>query len=57
MLRRIEDLCGVFLSLSDVSFDTVEFTIYKPSRGCALVQFVEEMLIEGAYFVIDMLAH
>ena len=28
MLRRIEDFCGVFLSLSDVSSETVELTVY-----------------------------
>ena len=56
MLRRIEDFCGVFLSLSDVSSDSVELTVYGSSRGCALVQFIGEMLIEGVYSVIDTLA-
>ena len=56
MLRRIEDFCGVFLSLFDVSSDMVELAIYGPSRGCALVQFIGEMLIEGVYFVMDTLA-
>ena len=56
MLRRIEDFCGVFLSLSDVSSDVVELTIYGPTRGCALVQFIGEMLIEGVYSVMDTLA-
>ena len=56
MLRRIENFCGVFLSLSDVSCDVVELTIYGPSRGCALVQFIGEMLIEGIYSVMDTLA-
>ena len=56
MLRRIEDFCGVFLSLSDVSSDVVELTIYGPTRGCALVQFIGEMLIEGIYSIMDTLA-
>ena len=56
MLRRIEDFCGVFLSLSDVSSDMVELTIYGPSRGCALVQFIGDMLIEGVYSILDTLA-
>ena len=56
MLRRIEDFCGVFLSLSDVSSDVVELDIYGPTRGCALVQFIGEMLIEGVYSVMDTLA-
>ena len=56
MLRRIEDFCGVFLSLHDVSSDVVELAVYGPSRGCALVQFIGEMLIEGVYSVIDTLA-
>ena len=56
MLRRIEDFCGVFLSLCDVGLDVVELTIYGPTRACALVQFIEEMFIEGVYFVIDTLA-
>ena len=56
MLRRIEDFCGVFLSLYDVSSETVELTIYGSSRGCALVNFIGEMLIEGVYSVIDTLA-
>ena len=56
MLRRIEDFCGVFLSLSDVSSDVVELTIYGPTRGCALVQFIGEMLIEGVYSVMDTFA-
>ena len=56
MLRRIEDFCGVFLSLSDVSSDVVELDIYGPIRGCALVQFIGEMLIEGVYSIMDTLA-
>ena len=56
MLRRIEDFCGVFLSLSDVSSDMVQLTIYGPARGCALVEFIRDMLIEGVYSVIDTLA-
>ena len=36
MLHRIEDFCGVFLSLSDVSSDMVMLTIYGSMRGCAL---------------------
>ena len=56
MLRRIEDFCGVFLSLSDVSCDVVELDIYGPTRGCALVQFIGEMLLEGIYSVMDTLA-
>ena len=56
MLRRIEDFCGVFLSLSDVSCDVVELDIYGPTRGCALVQFIGEMLIEGIYSIMDTLA-
>ena len=56
MLRRIEDFCGVFLSLSDVSSEMVEVTIYGTSRGCAMVQFIKDMLIEGVYSVIDTLA-
>ena len=56
MLRRIEDFCGVFLSLSDVSSEMVELTIYGTSRGCAMVQFIKDMLIEGVYSVIDTLA-
>ena len=56
MLRRIEDFCGVFLSLADVSSDVVELTIYGPTRGCALVQFTGEMLTEGVYSVMDTLA-
>ena len=56
MLQKIEDFYGVFLSLSDISLDTVELTIYWPSRGCASVQFIGEMLIEGVYSVIDKLA-
>ena len=56
MLRRIEDFCGVFLSLSDVSSDMVELAVYGPARGCALVQFIRDMLIEGVYSVMDTLA-
>ena len=56
MLRRIEDFCGVFLSISDVSSDVVELDIYGPTRGCALVQFIGEMLIEGVYSIMDTLA-
>ena len=56
MLRRIEDFCGVFLSLCDVASDVVELTIYGPARACALVHFIGEMLIEGVYSVIDTLA-
>ena len=56
MLRRIEDFCGVFLSLSDVSSDMVELTMYGSSRGCALAHFIGDMLIEGVYSVIDTLA-
>ena len=56
MLRRIEDFCGVFLSLSDVSSDVVALDIYGPTRGCALVQFIGEMLIEGIYSIMDTLA-
>ena len=56
MLRRIEDFCGVFLSLSDVSCEMAELTIYGTSRGCAMVQFIKDMLIEGVYSVIDTLA-
>ena len=56
MLRRIEDFCGVFLSISDVSSEMVELTAYGTSRGCALVQFIGDMLIEGVYSVLDTLA-
>ena len=56
MLQRIEDFCGVFLSLCDVASDVVELTIYGPPRACALVHFIGEMLIEGVYSVIDTLA-
>ena len=56
MLRRIEDFCGVFLSLSDVSSDTVMVTMYGSMRGCALAQCIGEMLTEGIYSVIDTLA-
>ena len=56
MLRQIENFCGIFLSLFDVSCDVVELTIYGPSRGCALVQFISEMLIEGIYSIMDTLA-
>ena len=56
MLRRIEDFCGVFLSLSDVSSDTVSLTMYGSMRGCALAQCIGEMLTEGIYSVIDTLA-
>ena len=56
MLRRIEDFCGVFLSIHDISSDAVELIIFGPCRGCALVQFIGEMLIEGVYSVIDTLA-
>ena len=33
MLRRIEDFCGVFLSLSHISSDTVMLTMYGSMRG------------------------
>ena len=56
MLRRIEDFCGVFLSLFDVSSDTVMLTMYGSMRGCALAQCIGEMLTEGIYSVIDTLA-
>ena len=56
MLRRIEDFCGVFLSLSDLSSDTIMLTMYGSMRGCALVQCIGEMLTEGIYSVIDTLA-
>lgn len=55
MLHRIEEFCGVsllFLMFSEM----VELTSYGTFRGCALVQFIAEMLIEGIYFVIDKLA-
>ena len=57
MLRRIEDFCGVFLSLSDVSSEMVELTAYGPSRGCAFVQSIGNMLIEGVYSMLETLAH
>ena len=56
ILRRIEDFCGVFLSLRDVAPDAVELTIFGPLRGCALARFIGEMLNEGIYSVIDTLA-
>ena len=56
MLRRIEDFCGVFLSLRDVAPDAVELTIFGDLWGCALVRFIGEMLNEGIYSVIDTLA-
>ena len=56
MLRRIEDFCGVFLSLRDVAPDAVELTLFGPLRGCALARFIGEMLNEGIYSVIDTLA-
>ena len=56
MLWRIEDFCSVFLSLSNVSYHVVELAIYGPSWGCALVQFIGEMLIEGVYSMMDTLA-
>ena len=56
MLRRIEDFCGVFLCLSDISPDTVMVTMYGSMRGCALAQCIGEMLTEGIYSVIDTLA-
>ena len=56
MMRRIEDFCGVFLSLSDIPSNMVELTIYGTSRGCALVQFIGDMLLEGVYSVLDTLA-
>ena len=34
----------------------VYVTIYGPPRVCTLVQFIGDMLIEGVYFVINMLA-
>lgn len=56
MLQRTAEFCGVFLSFSDVSSEMVELTITGPSRSSSLAQFIGEMLIEGLYFVIDMLA-
>ena len=56
MLRRIEDFCGVFLSLSDVSSDSIMLTICGTMRGCALAQCIGEMLTEGIYSVINTVA-
>ena len=56
MLRRIEDFCGVFFSLSAVSSNTVMLTIYRSMRGCTLAHCIGEMLTEGIYFMIDTLA-
>ena len=56
MLQRIEDFCGGVFSLCDVASDVVELTIYGPTRACALVHFIGELLIEGVYSVINTLA-
>ena len=55
-LSQIEDFCIVSLSFSDSYSDMVYVTIYGPSRGRPLVQFIGGMLIEGVYSVINMLA-
>ena len=56
VLQRIEDFCGVFLSLCGVAFDLAKLTVYGPTRACALVAFIGEMLIEGVHSVMDTLA-
>ena len=45
-----------FFLFLNISSDMAELTIYGPSRGCALVQFIGDMLIEGVYSIIDTFA-
>ena len=54
MLRKIEGLCGAFLTISD-SEDSCEVSLLGVPYACILDGFIIEMLDEGYYSSMEFL--
>ena len=55
-IRRLEDLCGVFLFVHDLCSGQVEVQACGPPRGCAFAQFAVEAIAVGCFSILDSLS-
>ena len=56
VIRELEQVCGVFLTLSDLSMGGHELCITGPRPACILVEFAVELLSAGQHSVLRTLS-
>ena len=55
MLRKIEDFCGIFITVTDAYDDTCEVNLLGLPYACLLGAFIVEMLEQGYYSIMEFL--
>ena len=55
MLRKIEDFCGIFITLHDAYDDICEVNLLGLPYACILGAFIVEMLGQGYYSIVESL--
>ena len=56
IIRRIEAVCGVFLTLRDLQDGRHEVCISGPRPACVLAEFAIEMLCDGHHSILTTLS-